>query len=331
MRKTILSAIVLGPLVALALTVSSAAQEITIRVGFSDPIDTPWGQGLSEFKRIVETESNGRIAVQLFPSEQLGSLVEMIENVRQGAQEISLASPGWLSQFYPTIDVLELPFLVTNWDEVDRMLGSQAFADLSSAAEEQTGLKIYAKFPYGFRNIANSKRPVEKLEDLAGMKLRVQNSPVHLAAFRALGASPVALAWGETFQAVQTGVVDGLENANTVLLANKYPEIAKYISVTNHLFGMLLAYINPDFYNGLSEEDRALLDRAMKEAETLSLKLALEQGDEALDELRELGGVINIVPPEEIKKMREAVKPVYEEFGPKFEPHLEALRKAAAG
>jgi TRAP-type C4-dicarboxylate transport system substrate-binding protein len=103
---------------------------------------------------------------------------------------------------------------------------------------------------------------VETLQDLKGLKLRVQNSPAHLATFQALGASPVALAWDETYQAVQTGVVDGLENANTVLLANKFPEIAPYVSNTRHLFGMLFAFVNPDFYNGLSEADRALLDDA---------------------------------------------------------------------
>jgi tripartite ATP-independent transporter DctP family solute receptor len=331
MLKDWIRASVLVPVVAAAMVADAAAQAVTIRVGFSDPISTPWGQGLSEFKRIVESESNGRIAVQLFPSEQLGSLVEMVENVRQGAQEISLASPGWFSQFYPRIDVLELPFLVTDWDQARRMLESKAFRNLARAAEAETGLLIYAKFPYGFRNVANSRRPVNTLEDLAGLKLRVQNTPVHLATFRALGASPVALAWGETYQAVQSGVVDGLENANTVLLANKFPEIAKYISVTNHLFGMLLAYINPDFYNGLSDGDRELIDRAMAAAEDLSLRLALKQSETALDELRKLGAEVNVVPPEEIERMRQAVQSVYAEFGPRFEPDLSALQQAADG
>jgi len=119
-----------------------------------------------------------------------------------------MASPGWFSQFYPRMDMLELPFLVTDWDQAQRMLSSQAFQDLAKAAEEETDILIYGKFPYGFRNIANSKRSVETLEDLKGLKLRVQNSPAHLATFQALGASPVALAWDETYQAVQTGVVE---------------------------------------------------------------------------------------------------------------------------
>lgn len=316
---------------AMAVLASHAgAQQLTIRIGFSDPATTPWGKGLTELKRIVETESSGRIKVQLFPSEQLGSLVEMIENVRQGAQEISLASPGWFSQFYPRMDMLELPFLMTDWDQVDRVLNSQAFKELTKNAEKQTGLVIYGRFPYGFRQIVNSKRPIRTLDDLKGMKLRVQNSPAHIAIFRALGASPVAIAWGETYQAVQTGVVDGLENAHTVLAENKFPEVAKYISETNHLFGMLLAYSSPRFLNSLSPQDRALLDKAMATAEATSLKLAKESDAQAVTRLKAMGAVINDVPPETMKAMRAAVQPVYDNLGPKFEPELSGLQKAAA-
>lgn len=322
-------ALIALPLAAVAADRAAQGQEITIRFGLTDPLDTPYGQAVVEFERLVEEGSDGRIDVQLFPSSQLGSIVEQLENVRLGAQEMSMASPGWFSQFYPRIDMLELPFLVTDWDQAQRMLDSQAFRDLASAAEEEAAIMIYGRFPYGFRNIANSQRPVESLEDLKGLKLRVQNSPAHLATFRALGASPVALAWDETYQAVQTGVVDGLENANTVLLANKFPEIAPYVSTTHHLFGMLFAFMNPDFYAGLSDADRALLDDAMAQAEAINIELSLAAEQNAADGLRELGAEINDVSPDVIAAMRAAVEPVYEEFGAQFQPELGALQEAA--
>lgn len=327
-RKWVMAA---AALAATALAWEASAQQITVRIGFSDPATTPWGRGLTEMKRMVEAESNGRIRVQLFPSEQLGSLVEQVENVRRGAQEISLASPGWFSQFYPRIDMLELPFLMTDWDQVQRVLQSDAFNSLVRSAEKETGLLIYGKFPYGFRHIANSKRPVRTLDDLKGMKLRVQNSPAHIAIFRALGANPVAIAWGETYQAVQTGVVDGLENAHAVLAVNKFPEVAKYVSGTKHLFGMLLAYVNPKFRNGLSEQDRALLDKGMAAAEATNIKSAQEADDKAVADLKAMGTIMNEVSPETIKAMRAAVQTVYDNLGPKFEPELSGLQKAAAG
>jgi tripartite ATP-independent transporter DctP family solute receptor len=308
---------------------AASAQEIVIRIGLTDPLDTPYGQAMVELEQTVEAGSDGRIDVQLFPSAQLGSIVEQLENVRQGAQEMSMASPGWFSQFYPRIDMLEMPFLVTDWDQAQRMLDSQAFEDLKQAAQEEADIMIYGNFPYGFRNIANCDRAVATLEDLKGLKLRVQNSPAHLATFRALGASPVALAWDETYQAVQTGVVDGLENANTVLLANKYPEIAPYVSTTHHLFGMLFAFMNPDFYQSLSDQDRALLDEAMDQAEARNIELSLAAESSAADGLRDLGAKINDVAPEVIEQMRQAVQPVYQEFGAGFQPELGELQAAA--
>ncbi len=318
----------LAAAVAMGLSCHAAAQNITVRIGGFEP-GIAMGRSFAEFKRMVEAESNGRIKVQLFPGEQLGSLVEQLEHVRQGAQEMALVSPGWFSRFYPRADVLELPFLVTDWDQAQRMLNSQAFRDLALAAAKETDLYSYGKFPYGFRNIANSKRPIKTLEDMRGLKLRTQNSPAHLASFRALGANPIAIAWGETYQAVQTGVVDGLENGSLILAAHKFPEIAKYVSETRHLFGMLLAYVNIKFLDKLSAADRAILDKAMAAAEEMNIRLSREAEVKANNDLRALGAVINEVSPEVIKSMQAAVQPVYDSLGAKFEPDLSALRKAA--
>ncbi len=322
-------ALSLGALLGLSLSDLASAQQVTIRLGFSDPLTTTWGQSASEFKRLVETQSNGRIQVQLFPSSQLGNIPEMMESVRRGAQEMTLGSPGLFSRFYPRADMLEMPFLVTDWDQAGRMLKSSAFQNLLKAAEQQTQIKIIGNFPYGFRNIINSKRAIKTVADFRGLKLRTQASPAHLAAFRALGANPVALPIDETYQAVQTGVVDGLENANSMLLANKYPEIAKHVSLTKHLFGMLFVFMNPKFYDGLSDADRALVTKAMRDAEAFNLKLSLEAEKNSVEGLRKAGAEVTEVTPENLKAMRAAVQKVYDEFGAKFEPEFSALQKAA--
>jgi tripartite ATP-independent transporter DctP family solute receptor len=328
--KSLALAAVAGAFLAGAGTSAVSAQTITIRAGLTDPLDTPYGAAMVEFKRIVEEGSAGRIKVQLFPSAQLGGVPEQLENVRTGVQEMTLISPGYASQFFQPFDALEMPYLVTDWDEAQRMLNSPAFAKLTEDAAKGIGVRIVGNFPYGFRNIANGKRAVTKLEDFKGLKLRTQSSPVHIAAFRALGASPVAIGWGETYQAVQTGVVDGLENANTVLIANRYPEIAKYVSVTRHLFGMLLVAMNQDLYNRLSPDDRALLLRAMKAGEKINIDRALEIDRNSIATLTKMGAVVNEVPPAEIARMREAVQSVYRDNAQKFEPYLTELRSAVA-
>jgi TRAP-type transport system periplasmic protein len=322
----------LGCVAALAtLPMSQAvAQDVIIRAGLTDPLDTPYGEAMVEFKRIVEEGSDGRIEVQLFPSAQLGALAEQLANVQSGAQEMTLISPAYSSQFFPALNVLELPFLVTTWDEAETMLNSEAFAGLMADAEAAIDVKLVGNFPYGFRNIANSDHPVTSLESMAGLKLRTQSSPVHIAAFEAMGASPVAIDWSETYQAVQTNVVDGLENANSVLIANKFPEIAPYVSVTHHLFGMLLVAMNANTYNALSAEDQALVAEAMDAAEEINLRRAKEIEEGSVAELESLGAKVNDVPAEQIAAMRESISGVYDTFADRFEPYLSGLRASVA-
>jgi len=330
MKKNWLAASALAALIAVTANGIAIGADITIRAGLTDPLDTPYGEAMLEFKRIVEEGTQGRIEVQLFPSAQLGPVAEQLENVKVGAQEVSLFSPAYAGQFFPAFNVLELPFLVTNWDEAQAMLNSEAFDALTSQAADTIGIKIIGNFPYGFRNIANSKHAVAEMADFKGLKLRVQNSPVHIAAFEALGASPIAIGWDETYQAVQTGVVDGLENANTVLVANRFPEIAKYVSVTRHLFGMLLVSMNSKLYDGLSADDQALIHRAMEAAEAINLSRAMEIDQGSVNALTELGAEVNEVSAESVVAMRDAMTPIYEKFGPQFEPHFSALAAAAA-
>ncbi len=331
MPKTWLIAGAIAAIMAATTSGIANAADITIRAGLTDPLDTPYGEAMLEFKRIVEEGSNNRIEVQLFPSAQLGAVPEQLENVKVGAQEMTLFSPAYAGQFFPAFNVLELPFLVTNWDEAQAMLNSEAFKTLTDEAAAAIDVKVIGNFPYGFRNIANSRHPVEKMSDFSGLKLRVQNSPVHIAAFQALGAGPVAIGWDETYQAVQTGVVDGLENANTVLIANRFPEIAKYVSVTRHLFGMLMVAMNSKLYDSLSDDDRALIERAMAAGEAINISRAIAIDEDSTAELIALGAEVNEVPADEVAKMREAMKPVYDQFGPQFEPHFSALSAAAAG
>jgi len=324
----------LGAAVALAApSVALAQGKKIVRAGITDPLETPHGQGMVEFKRVLEAESNGSIEVRLFPSNQLGTIVEQIENVKQGGQEMSMSTPAWFSRFYARIDMLELPFMLTNWDQAEKLFASDAYKDLMSKAEQATGVKIVGALPNGFRNVINKRRAVTSVEDMKGLKIRLQNSPVHLATFKALGAVPVAVGWNETYQAVQTGVVDGLENASGVLLSAKFQEVAPFVSNTRHFFGLLLVYANPRFYNGMTDAEKAAFAKAIKAAEATNMRLAKQSEDDAVAGLTKAGAKVNDLTPDAFAAMRKAVQPVYDEFGPKFQPELDNLLKVtgAAG
>jgi tripartite ATP-independent transporter DctP family solute receptor len=310
--------------------VDAVAGPKIIRAGTPDPYAMPHSKSMKLFKILVEQQSKGEIKVELYPSMQLGKIVEQIEGVQQGVQEMAQSTAAWFSRFYPTIDALELPYLVTDWDSGERMYTSEAVKKLADEAEKATGIKIVAWFYLGFRHVINNKRPIGKLEDLSGIKIRLQDSPVHLATFRALGANPMAVPWAETYQAIQTGVVDGLENSLSNFVTQKFYEIAPYVSLTSHFFNPILVYMNSGFYNSLTPDEEKIINNALRAAEGMCLILAREADEAALKELKAGGAKVNSVPDDVIKAMQNEVKPVYEKYGKKFEPHFSALRKAAA-
>ena len=309
----------------------AGAAEKIIRYGGPNNLDTPAGMAQLIFKKTVEDKTNGAIEVQVFPSLQLGKIVEQIEGVRDGTQEMMNATPAWFNRFYSKIGVLDLPFLVTDWQEAERLVTAPAFDKLLAAAEKETGIKVLGALPTGFRNVINKKRPVNKMNDFPGLKLRMQDSPVHLAAFKALGASPIVISWAETYQAVQTGVVDGLENTLTELLSYKFYEVAPYISKTRHVLSVHLVYMNPKFYDGLTKDQQKAVDEGMRAMQIAIGVIAERAAITASRGLVQAGAKVNDVPGETLAAMKMAMKPVYEKFGKEFEPTLSELQKAVAG
>jgi tripartite ATP-independent transporter DctP family solute receptor len=309
----------------------TAAASKIIRAGTTDPLDLPHGKAMIVFKKLVEARSNGAIEVQLFPSNQLGKIVEQIEGVQQGTQEMAMSTPAWFSRFYPQIDVFSLPYVTPDWPSAERMLNSAAAKKVAVEAEKATGIKIAAWFPVGFRHVINKQRAINTIKDLTGLKIRLQDSSVHLATFRALGANPIAVPWTETYQAVQTGVVDGLENSLNVLLSHKFYEVAPHVSTTSHFFAVLLVYMNPKFYDGLTAKEKQIVDNSLEAAQTVCFLLSSDADAAAAKNLKVVGAKVHQVSADTIKAMQAAVKPVYDKFGKKFEPNLSALQAAAAG
>jgi tripartite ATP-independent transporter DctP family solute receptor len=301
-----------------------------IRAGLTDPLDTPHGQAMVLFKEQLEKETNGGIKVQLFPSLQLGQILEQVEGVQQGSQEMMMATPAWFSRFFPAIDVFSLPYLVKDWKTGEKLFSSPVTAEIWAAAEKASGIKIAGVLPVGFRNVINKKLPVRTIADLSGLKIRLQNSPVQIATFKALGANPVVVAWGETYQAVQTGMVDGMENSLPIIASNKFADIAKNVSRTQHFFEHFLVFVNSKFYAGLTEQERAAYDKAMIAARDHCIELVKKAEESAIAAIEKQGGKVNSVEPAELAKLEAAVKPVYDEFGKKFEPYFSKLRQSIA-
>jgi TRAP-type transport system periplasmic protein len=312
-------------------TADALAQQRVIRVGSSDPMTSPYMRAMEVFKSVVEQESRGALQVRIYPSAQLGTQIAQIEGVIAGTQEINLATPAWFSSFFPAVDVLEMPFLVTDWASAARTFEADVTKELFRDAEKATGVKIAGWMPVGFRNMFNRVGPIEKLSDFSKMKVRLQNSAVHISTFRALGANPVALSYGEIYTGLQTGLIDAAEGPSGQILVNKFHEVGKYVTQTQHFFAAMLVYVNAKFYNQLSTQDKAIFDKAMIAAKKAGYDYAKQAEDEAAANLTRSGAIVG-VPSEALKRqLIDAVNPIYKEYGPKFDKYLPRMLKVSRG
>lgn len=305
------------------------AQKV-IRLGFSEGTDTPHGQTMTIFSKLVERATQGRYQVRIFPNLQLGPVTQELQSVKLGTQEMFVSTPAWFSGFYPKVDVLSLPYMASNWDEAERLLTSPELKKIAKDAEAASGIKILGTIPVGFRNAATRAKLITKPDDFAGLKIRVQNSPVYLAIFKALGANPVAIDAGEIFLAVQNGVVDGLETTYPIMQSTKYFQVAPNISETRHNFDVFLIYMNKNFFDSMSPEDQKAVQGAMDSAAIASITITRNAEESAKRGLLAAGAKVQDVPKETLDALKQKVQVVYGQFKDRFGDEIGALQKAVA-
>ncbi len=303
-------------LAGLCLAASAQAADITIRLAHlnpEDPFASHSGAMSAVFKSLVESNSNGRIEVQLFPNGQLGKDNEVIEQVRSGLVESTISSSGGMAQHYPLVGVFDIPFAFPNIGVASKVIDEdssfgQAFvADL----EEKTGLEVLGLLDSGgFFAFTSSKAPIATVADMDGQRIRTMTLPTHEAIIGSLGGQPTALPWAEVYTALQTGVADGQMNPVPIIAFAKFDEVQKYLSVTNHLITPYIWTMNAEFLEGLSEEDQYLVNWAADVATDAGRAMsrvieASEKGLPALAAKME----VNVVTPDEQAKFAAAAQP----------------------
>jgi TRAP-type transport system periplasmic protein len=189
----------------------------------------------------------------------------------------------------------------------------------------QRGLIGLGYWGLGFRNVTNSKRPIAKLEDFSGLKLRVIPNPVYLESFSAFKANPIPMAFGELYSALETGTVDGQENPYTVILSNKFYEVQKYVSATNHTFTQNIILVSKIFWDKLSPTEQRMMREAYDESRDYQKEQTRLQTEKALAELQSRGMQYNPVAPEELERMRKAAQPVVDKISAGLRPETVKL------
>lgn len=285
-----------------------------IRIAYLVSEDQSTHIASEQLKEKLETESDGRIQVELYPN---GSLFpsdrEAIEAVQLGNVEMTIPAVAALSSFNKKFMVFDLPFLFDTYEEVYNALDGELGQELLTELEENNikGLVFGAN---GFRHMTNNEGPIESPDDLKGLKFRTMESPVQTDSFKAWGANASPFAFGELYTAIQQGTYDGMENPISLIYTHKFYEVQDYLTLSGHFYAPTALLINNDFYNSLPEDLQELVMEAALEYKTEQRKLAEQQDAEWVKELEEFGVQINELTDEQKAEFREAAQEVYDKY-----------------
>jgi tripartite ATP-independent transporter DctP family solute receptor len=296
-------------------------KERTIRFGHLNNTDHPMSMGARKFAELVAAKSGGKMTVKEFPSSQLGNELQQQSALQGGVQEMSAPAPTSLAGIVKEFGLLDYPFLVSNFKQADALLDGPVGQALLAKLPEK-GLVGLTFFDLGFRNVTNSKRPVTKGEDLDGLKLRVIPNPVFLETFRTFKANPVPMPFAELYPALETKAVDGQENPFSVILSNKFFEVQKYLSATNHVYAANIILVSKKFWDTLSPAEQKIMKDAAVEARDYQRQVSRDMAGKALAELKAKGMQVNELAPAEVTRMRTAVKPIHDKFSAEYDPAI---------
>lgn len=254
------------------------------------PMDHIYNQGAARFAQIVKERSRGRIEIAIYPNGQLAKGErELLEAIRQGSLDFYVGSTGPVASFSPSMGILDLPFLFRDYAHADKVLdgplGHRLLYDLDKA-----NLKGLAFWENGFRHLTNSKRAVRSPADARGLKIRTMENEIHLAAWKSIGVEPVAMPFGDLYDALKRKSVDGQENPIAVIYSFKFNEVQKYLSLTQHVYSPAIIDVSTSIWRGLSKEDQEMFLKAAQEVAPYQRKLGRENEEKWISEL-EAGGM----------------------------------------
>ena len=304
----------LAAAVAISAFGAAFAQEKTIKFTTQNPKGHPLVMGMEKFAEIVQAKSGGKIKVNLFPGGVLGGDAPVVSALQGGTIEMASMNSGILASQVKDFEVYDFPFMFASSKEADAVVDGP-FGKKMHAKLEPKGLIGLTYWELGFRQITNSKRAINKVEDAEGLKLRVIPNAINVDWVKALGANPTPLAFPEVYAALEQKAIDGQENPLSVIAANKFFEVQKYATLTNHQYNPQSVLISKKFWDTLSADDKKIISDAAVESTAYQRQQARAQAGTALDTVKKGGMQVNELAPAELAKFREKMKPVVDKHG----------------
>lgn len=294
-------------------TPAPSDEKFVIRAGIGLNDQHPQFKGLEVMKEYVERESNGRIEMQLFHSSQLGDDIQMMEALQLGSQEVTCPSTAPITSIDRRYMIFDLPFLFPTEEVASDLLDGDLGQELLDGLADH-GLIGLAYWENGYRHLTNDVREVRTPADMNGLKIRTMENEVHLDFFRALGANPTPMPFGELFTAMQTGVVDGQENPVPTIALQNYPEVQDYTTLTGHVYSPFVLLMSKIFWDKLPADLQKVVEEGAIIARDEQRKINREYTEELKDELRNAGMTVTELTTEELKAFQDATMPTVEKF-----------------
>ena len=315
MTMTFTRRVVGAMLTSIALTGTAQAAEIELKLAWltADSPTDPYAISAHAFKDELEAALPGRVEVQLFPNRQLGDDKEILEGLQFGTIDMGIITNAVVANLEPSYQLVDLPFLFGSAEQAHEVLDGEVGQQLATNLREH-GVVSLGAAEGGFRNMINNTRPVRTPEDVEGVKYRTMQNPVFIEMFSSLGGSPVPMAWGEVFTAMQQGTVDGLEIPTSVVNSNNYADVTKYLSFTRHTYSAIHLLMSERSFNRLPEDVQTAVIDAGRAAIAQQRKAVAAAEAEVVQALVDKGMEINSI--DDVGAFREKVGPVYKRFEP---------------
>jgi len=265
--------------------------------------------------KIVDEKTGGRIEIRVFPSEQLGTERQYMEGIKFGSIEMGSVTGNILEAFDPIAALLLLPYIVRDFEHGFRVEDGPVGTEMKTRILKNTGLRTLGFNTTGIRSVLARDKQIRSIEDFKGLKIRVPESPIMVSTFKHIGANPTPIPWGEVYTAVQTKVVDACESPPPILYDVRLFEVAKFLTLTNHIYTNQFILINEKVWQSLSKQDRDAITAGMKANQELQRKLSVAAHTEILERVKREG--VSVFPID-TKPLQEAVRPIYKERAKKI-------------
>jgi len=315
---------VVGALFATVPAQADDIQDRVIRFGYFVNNDHPVGFGVRKFGELVAERSGGKIQVREFPSSQLGNENQQQSALIAGTQEMAAPGSPQLVGAVKEFGLLDFPYLVSTREQAHDFLDGP-FGQALLDRLPQHGIVGMGYWENGFRHVTNSRRPVKGMDDLAGLKIRVQLNPVFIETFQALGTNPIPLSFSELYSALETKTIDAQENPLPLIVTSRFAEVQSYVGLTGHVYGNNIVLMSKVFWDSLSDTEKTIISESMDEAIAYQREISAEQLATAVDELTKAGMQVDDVSDEEKARMRAVLEPVTAKFLPQYDQDVVEL------